>query len=81
MTLSNNSYGDNFTVQTSTPNRGGVLAFPDFLYGCSWGVCSPHRMLPVQVKHDGNPGASVDTSGHPGGLSKGLGMSNSWAQS
>lgn len=68
MTLSNNSYGNNFTVQTSTPNRGGVLAFPDFLYGCSWGVCSPHRTLPVQVKHDGNPGASVDTSGHPGGL-------------
>ncbi|HLH59948.1 MAG TPA: hypothetical protein VKV33_12445 [Streptosporangiaceae bacterium] len=68
MTLTNVGYGDNFTVQTQTRKSSVVLASPNFLYGCSWGICSPHRTLPVQVKHDGNPGASVDTAGHPAGL-------------
>ena len=67
MTVENLGYGNNFTVSTKTPAKGKVLAFPDFLYGCSWGVCSPHRKLPVQIKHDGNPAASVSTSGHPAG--------------
>ena len=67
MTLANVGYGNNFTVATSTPATGKVLAFPDFLYGCSWGVCSPHRTLPVQIKRDGDPGASVSTAGHPKG--------------
>jgi hypothetical protein len=67
MTLENIGYGNNFTVSTKTPATGRVLAFPDFLYGCSWGVCSPHRTLPVQISRDGDPGASVSTSGHPAG--------------
>jgi Glycosyl hydrolase family 12 len=67
MTVENLGYGNNFTVSTKTPAKGKVLAFPDFLYGCSWGVCSPHRKLPVQISRDGNPGASVSTSGHPAG--------------
>ncbi len=67
MTLENLNYGNNFKVTTKTPAEGKVLAFPDFLYGCSWGVCSPNRKLPVQIKHDGDPGASVSTSGHPAG--------------
>jgi hypothetical protein len=67
MTLTNIGYGDNFTVQTRTPASSKVLASPNFLYGCSWGICSPHRTLPVQVKHDGDPGASVSTAGHPAG--------------
>jgi hypothetical protein len=67
MTLTNIGYGDNFTVQTRTPVSSRVLASPNFLYGCSWGICSPHRTLPVQVKHDGDPGASVSTAGHPAG--------------
>ncbi len=67
MTVENLGYGNNFTVSTKTPAKGKVLAFPDFLYGCSWGVCSPHRKLPVQIKHDGDPAASVSTSGHPAG--------------
>ena len=68
MVLSNVGYGDNFTVYTQTPCSSGVLASPNFLFGCSWGICSPHRTLPVQVKHDGDPGASVDTACHPQGL-------------
>jgi hypothetical protein len=67
MTLENIGYGNNFTVATKTPATGLVRAFPDFLYGCSWGVCSPNRKLPVQVSRDGDPGASVSTSGHPAG--------------
>ena len=67
MTLANVGYGNNFTVATNTPAKGKVLAFPDFLYGCSWGVCSPHRTLPVQISRDGDPGASVSTAGNPKG--------------
>ncbi|MBV9792388.1 MAG: hypothetical protein JO016_00485 [Actinobacteria bacterium] len=67
MTLQNTGYGNNFEVWTKTPVEGKVLAFPDFLYGCSWGICSPHRTLPVQIKRDGDPAASVTTSGHPAG--------------
>jgi hypothetical protein len=68
MTLENAGYGNAFTVTTKTPDMGHVLAFPDFLFGCSWGVCSPHRTLPVQVSRDGDPGASVNTAGHPKGM-------------
>jgi cellulose 1,4-beta-cellobiosidase len=67
MTLTNVGYGDNFTVQTNTRYTGRVRAFPDFLYGCSWGICSPHRTLPVKVSHDGDPVTSVDTAGNPRG--------------
>jgi hypothetical protein len=67
MTLANVGYGNNFTVAISTPATGRVLAFPDFLFGCSWGVCSPHRTLPVQISRDGDPGASVSTGGQPKG--------------
>jgi hypothetical protein len=67
MTVENLGYGNNFTVSTKTPAEGKVLAFPDFLYGCSWGVCSPHRKLPVKISRDGDPGASYSTSGHPAG--------------
>jgi hypothetical protein len=36
------------------PATGKVLAFPDFLYGCSWGVCAPHAT--GAVRRDGEPG-------------------------
>jgi cellulose 1,4-beta-cellobiosidase len=36
-------------------------------HGCSWGICSPHRTLPVKVRSDGNPVTSVDTAGNPRG--------------
>ena len=68
MVLTNVGYGDNFTVQTQTRRSGGVLASPNFLFGCSWGICSPHRALPVRIRHDGDPGASVSTAGHPRGM-------------
>ena len=68
MVLTNVGYGDNFTVQTQTRRSSQVLASPNFLFGCSWGICSPHRALPVQIKHDGHPAASVSTAGHPKGM-------------
>jgi hypothetical protein len=66
MVLTNINRGPNFTVDVNTNPDGFVRAYPEIIYGCSWGICSPYHTLPVRVSHDGDPGASVSTKGNPG---------------
>lgn len=41
----------NFTVTRTPPPAGDVTMYPDEIWGCEWGICTPHSPLPIQVKN------------------------------
>ena len=49
--LANQGQAANFTVIRSSAHVSRVepVAFPNIFAGCSWGVCSPHSVLPLRA--------------------------------
>lgn len=49
--LANEGHTANFTVISSGARvrRAEPVAYPNIFTGCSWGVCSPHSVLPLRV--------------------------------
>ena len=56
--------GVGFTVVKSTANAhtGDTDAFPEVVYGCAWGLCSPGSMLPRRVTRFAQLKSSWSTS-------------------
>jgi glycosyl hydrolase family 12 len=50
-------------VQSNADGHGGdTQAFPETIYGCAWGVCTPHTVLPRKVNRIKNLVTSWSTS-------------------